>query len=116
MKKENPFLIKGYIAEYLFCDRQKETLELYGNVQNGINTTLISPRRMGKTGLILHFFDFLSRETEKSCCWKSRRSKPPYTKCTTCSCRDGLRANIRRGISHALYAWKYHFIIFPYAC
>jgi AAA+ ATPase superfamily predicted ATPase len=64
MKKENPFLIKGYISEDLFCDRQKETLDLYGNVQNGINTTLISPRRMGKTGLILHFFNFLSRETD----------------------------------------------------
>jgi hypothetical protein len=63
MKKKNPFLIKGYISEELFCDRQKETLDLYGNVQNGIDTTLISPRRMGKTGLILHFFDFLSRQT-----------------------------------------------------
>jgi AAA+ ATPase superfamily predicted ATPase len=33
-------------------------------VQNGIDTTLISPRRMGKTGLILHFFDFLSKQTD----------------------------------------------------
>jgi AAA+ ATPase superfamily predicted ATPase len=64
MKKENPFLIKGYMSENLFCDRQKETLDLYNNAQNGINTTLISPRRIGKTGLIFHFFNFLSRQTD----------------------------------------------------
>ncbi|KAA6303749.1 MAG: hypothetical protein EZS26_000300 [Candidatus Ordinivivax streblomastigis] len=65
MKKgNNPFLIKGYVSSELFCDRQKETMELYGNVQNGIDTTLISPRRMGKTGLILHFFDFLDKQTD----------------------------------------------------
>ncbi|MDR1914018.1 MAG: hypothetical protein LBQ68_05985, partial [Clostridiales bacterium] len=64
MKKSNPFLIKGYVSADLFCDRQKETLELYSNVRNGVDTTLISPRRMGKTGLILHFFDFLSKQTD----------------------------------------------------
>lgn len=64
MKKKNPFLIKGYVSADLFCDRQKETQDLYNNVLNGVDTTLISPRRMGKTGLILHFFDFLSRQAE----------------------------------------------------
>jgi hypothetical protein len=63
-KKKNPFLIKGYVSADLFCDRQKEMQDLYRNVQNGIDTTLISPRRMGKTGLILHFFDFLSKQTD----------------------------------------------------
>ncbi len=63
MKKiNNPFLLKGYISKNLFCNREKELEQLLQNVQNGIDTTLISPRRMGKTGLIFHFFDHLSEK------------------------------------------------------
>ena len=40
-----------------FCDREKETEEIIRNVTNGRNTTLISPRRLGKTGLIFRVFD-----------------------------------------------------------
>lgn len=58
-KKNNPFLLKGYVSKVLFCNRQKEVDLLYANVQNGIDTTLISPRRMGKTGLIFRFFEHL---------------------------------------------------------
>lgn len=57
--EQNPFLLKGYVSKELFCDRQKEVETLFANVQNGIDTTLISARRMGKTGLILRFFDHL---------------------------------------------------------
>lgn len=65
MKKiNNPFLLKGYISKDLFCDREKELEQLLNNIQNGIDTTLISPRRMGKTGLIFRFFDHL-RETDE---------------------------------------------------
>ena len=52
----NPFVVKGSIPEGLFCDREEETLFLAKQVQNGRNTVLVSPRRMGKTGLILHLF------------------------------------------------------------
>jgi len=63
MKKiNNPFLLKGYISKNLFCNREKELEQLLQNVQNGIDTTLISPRRMGKTGLIFRFFDHLSEK------------------------------------------------------
>ncbi|MDR0830073.1 MAG: ATP-binding protein, partial [Prevotellaceae bacterium] len=61
-ENNNPFLIKGYISEELFCDRENEVANLYSNVKNGIDTTLISPRRMGKTGLIFRFFDFLKKD------------------------------------------------------
>jgi hypothetical protein len=63
-KKNNPFLLKGYVSKDLFCDRQKEVEQLYACVQNGIDTTLISPRRMGKTGLIFRFFDYLKENCE----------------------------------------------------
>lgn len=61
-KKNNPFLLKGYVSRELFCDRQKEVDQLFANIQNGIDTTLISPRRMGKTGLIFRFFDHLREQ------------------------------------------------------
>lgn len=52
----NPFVVKGSIPEELFCDRNEETTFLSKQVRNGRNTVLVSPRRMGKTGLILHLF------------------------------------------------------------
>ena len=58
----NPFLAKGYISPELFCDRENETKTLLSNIQNGLGTTLISPRKMGKTGLILHTFYKISEE------------------------------------------------------
>jgi len=61
-KKSNPFLLKGYQSKEFFCDRQKEVDQLYANVTNGIDTTLISARKMGKTGLILRFFDHLKEQ------------------------------------------------------
>lgn len=54
MKPSNPFLIKGYITPQYFCDRQAETLLLSNNILSGVDTTLFSLRRMGKTGLIQH--------------------------------------------------------------
>ena len=59
-KTVNPFVVKGYIAKQYFCDRKNELKTLHRNVQNGCNTTLISPRKMGKSGLILRYFDDLS--------------------------------------------------------
>jgi len=58
----NPFLVKGYVSPEYFCDREKETETLLRNIQNGVDTTLISPRKYGKTGLILHLFDAIQRK------------------------------------------------------
>ncbi len=53
--KNNPFIITGeYISSEYFCDRDFETGVIVSNILNGRNTVLISPRRMGKTGLISH--------------------------------------------------------------
>ena len=57
----NPFLIKGYKSPEYFCDRIEETETLLRNIMNGADTTLISPRKYGKTGLILHLFDTIQR-------------------------------------------------------
>lgn len=59
-KLSNPFLVYGYESPEYFCDRDHETAELLDNLCNGWNVTLISPRRMGKTGLIKNAFYHLA--------------------------------------------------------
>ena len=56
MATENPFIVGKYLAPEYFCDREEETAFLRKRMQNGRNVALISPRRLGKTGLIRHFF------------------------------------------------------------
>jgi len=51
---ENPFPVTTYHGGEYFCDRQEETDQLISNMRNGNSTTLISIRRIGKTGLIHH--------------------------------------------------------------
>lgn len=53
---ENPFITYGYESPEYFCDRKAETRELVTMLANGNHVALISPRRMGKTGLIHHCF------------------------------------------------------------
>ena len=53
---ENPFITYGYESAEYFCDRKEETEMLTSLLTNGNHVALISPRRMGKTGLIRHTF------------------------------------------------------------
>jgi len=52
----NPFIVSGYVSPEFFCDREKESADFIRKLTNGNNLVLISPRRMGKTGLIEHCF------------------------------------------------------------
>ena len=56
---ENPFTIKSYESKDLFCDREEELQLMLRNCINSTDMTLISQRRMGKTGLILRLFEEL---------------------------------------------------------
>ncbi len=58
----NPFALKGYTSASFFCDRERETGLLIDNALNGINTTLLSIRRMGKTGLLHHVLSKIKRK------------------------------------------------------
>ena len=62
IKPNNPFLISGYHSPEFFCDRNQETATVMDALYNGRNLTLISPRRMGKTGLIRHTFHHLKEK------------------------------------------------------
>lgn len=63
----NPFLLTGYVSPEYFCDREQETQKLISALQNGRNVTLISPRRIGKTGLISHIFHRMEAERQARC-------------------------------------------------
>jgi len=60
--KDNPFVVYGYDSPEFFCDREAETDDLIDAIENGRNVTLLSPRRMGKTGLIHNVFHRLRAE------------------------------------------------------
>jgi uncharacterized protein len=64
---DNPFVVTGYFGPEYFCDRKEETENLISSLKNGWNVTLISPRRLGKTGLIHHAFDEISSTTDIRC-------------------------------------------------
>ena len=51
-KAINPFIVTGKIEPDYFCDRVSESARLIKSLVNGNNMVVISPRRMGKTGLI----------------------------------------------------------------
>lgn len=53
---DNPFVISGYEGAHYFCDRVAETEQLSHEIANGNNVALIATRRMGKSGLIEHYF------------------------------------------------------------
>lgn len=56
-KTVNPFIVTGKIAPEYFCDRINESARLIKSITNGNNLVIISPRRMGKTGLIQYCYD-----------------------------------------------------------
>lgn len=55
-KIANPFVVGRYISSEYFCDREEETAFLRKAIENGRDIALISPSRLGKSGLIEHFF------------------------------------------------------------
>lgn len=56
MKNEitNPFITGGYLSPGYFCNRAEETKRIMDAISSRRNLTLISLRRMGKTGLLKH--------------------------------------------------------------
>ena len=63
---KNPFLLYGYDGPEYFCDRESETKRIISALRNGRNITLLSPRRMGKTGLIFQNIVRLRKFLDKS--------------------------------------------------
>lgn len=67
-KPQNPFIYEGYEGSEYFCDRIEETEKVIEHLNNGRNITLVSPRKIGKTGLICHAFDQIKRQNKDAIC------------------------------------------------
>lgn len=50
--KDSPFLYGTTVSSHAFTNREAEIKKLSSNLLNGINTTIISPRRWGKSSLV----------------------------------------------------------------
>lgn len=69
MKISNPFVVYGYVSPDYFCDREAETENIISALRNGRNITLMSPRRMGKTGLIHNAFHHIKEQYPNAVCF-----------------------------------------------
>ena len=50
--KDSPFIYGTTVSIHSFTNRETESARLQSNLLNGINTTIISPRRWGKSSLV----------------------------------------------------------------
>ncbi len=64
-ENEAPFVFGVRVEGDTFTDRKEETKRLKMNFLYGVNTILISPRRMGKTGLVENDIKMVECETFK---------------------------------------------------
>ena len=64
----NPFVEYGYKGPEYFCDREEETGQLVNALYNESNIALISPRRIGKSGLIKHVFNRMEASSKDVAC------------------------------------------------
>ena len=68
IKLNNPFVIQGFVGPEYFCDRIEETELMLNHFKNERNITLISPRRIGKTGLIKNLFHTIEHNNKNAIC------------------------------------------------
>ena len=64
MDKKKSFIFGTAVSDYNFIGREKETQRLMANFTEGINTILISPRRIGKTSLVKHVKRLLDHQDD----------------------------------------------------
>jgi hypothetical protein len=62
---ETPFVFGKIASAGNFTDREQETKRLIQNFTSGANTILISPRRWGKSSLVIHAADLVRRNDKE---------------------------------------------------
>ena len=64
--KDSPFIYGTTVSIHSFTNRENESAKLQSNLLNGINTTIISPRRWGKSSLVEKvIFDINKKEKKE---------------------------------------------------
>jgi hypothetical protein len=63
--KDSPFIYGTTVSVNSFTNREKETEKLRSNLVHGINTTIISPRRWGKSSLVEKVIHDINRKEKK---------------------------------------------------
>lgn len=61
---ETPFVFGKVASDKNFTDRKQETERLVRNFSSAVNTILISPRRWGKTSLVVHAADLAKKKNK----------------------------------------------------
>ncbi|MBK7106120.1 MAG: ATP-binding protein [Ignavibacteriae bacterium] len=64
--KNSPFIYGNVVADISFTNRDEESKKLYSNLTNGINTTIISPRRWGKSSLVEKVFKDILKKNKNT--------------------------------------------------
>jgi hypothetical protein len=66
---ENPFVFGKIAEKEHFINRSNDIARLQNNFRNGINTILISPRRWGKTSVVLKSINLMQNEDKFRFCY-----------------------------------------------
>lgn len=110
---KNPFVVYGYKGPEYFCDRMQETQKMISALENERNITLVSPRRMGKTGLIHHVFHTLGEQEPEVRCFymdllqtKNLEQMVQLFALNIIGQLDSPTQNVLRRISDVFSAWR----------
>lgn len=64
--KDSPFIYGTTVSSQSFTNRENEATKLQNNLLNGINTTIISPRRWGKSSLVEKVISDINKRDKKT--------------------------------------------------
>lgn len=64
--KDSPFIYGTTVSVQSFTNREAESAKLQSNLLNGINTTIISPRRWGKSSLVEKVITDINKKNKKT--------------------------------------------------
>lgn len=64
--KDSPFIYGTTVSIKSFTNREAESAKLQSNLLNGINTTIISPRRWGKSSLVEKVITDINKKNKKT--------------------------------------------------
>jgi len=64
--ENSPFIYGTTVSAGAFTDREEDSKKLYHNLISGINTTIISPRRWGKSSLVEKVISLINQKEKKT--------------------------------------------------